>query len=663
MKLGPLVKKGNYRADIDGLRAIAVALVVLYHLQVPFVRSGFVGVDIFFVISGYLITSHIFRDISNHTFSIKIFYLRRMRRILPALTVVLIFSTIAAYLILLPPDLKNYIKSLLSALLSVSNFYFWKSIHLGYFSTDADIIPLLHTWSLGVEEQFYFVWPVLLLVLNKAFGKRKLVSFVLVLMVVSFFIYYVEKSQIQFVYYSPFARGFELLLGGATALLEGKLVLFKIRRISHVVSMLSIFSIIYSACIVSSNSYPGAMILLPIVSASLLILSSSYGVGNLLLSFRSFTFLGLISYSLYLWHWPIIAYCHYLGAQLTWLVDIAIIAASIILSYMTLMLVERPFRYTFKFTFKATFLLYWAVPFLMAVCLSLSIKYFHPHGFNTVPKNIQGIIDNQYYGPLNSEDNCHNNIDGEDFKPSTIGDKENCSIGDLIQHEFSAIIVGDSHAMSYVGMIGQFLKDAHYKGYVVTQSNAPFLDINLIGPGRNAKANNARRDVVKQLIANGKYRYVVMGGVWSDKTYTFETANNSNRYSVFKEGLEKSIQFIIENNAIPVILMDFPSLYDVPVTCGLTRLHSVNCYNNLSKVSLDQREEKKIIFELADKYEQLIVIDPKKIICDKDQCYSSLEGIPLYFGGKDNSHLDYSGSSLIGELYLEAYGNPFLESG
>ena len=190
----------NYRRDIDGLRALSVLLVVFYHIGVKFVHAGFIGVDVFFVISGFLITDHICRDIEKGCFSLKKFYMRRMRRILPALIVVLFFTTLAAYFFLLPSDLKHYFDSLIATLLSVSNFYFWKFIHLGYFSTDARVIPLLHTWSLGVEEQFYLVWPFLLIVLFKLFPNRKHILFTIILLTLcSFFTYYFFRHHSQFV--------------------------------------------------------------------------------------------------------------------------------------------------------------------------------------------------------------------------------------------------------------------------------------------------------------------------------------------------------------------------------------------------------------------------------------------------------------------------------
>ncbi|XSZ47495.1 acyltransferase family protein [Francisella noatunensis] len=134
----------KYRSDIDGLRALAVVSVILYHLEISWVKSGFLGVDIFFVISGYLITSIILRDLQNNSFSIKNFYLRRIRRILPALIFVLVLSTFFAWLILLPQDLLNYAKSMVSVIASISNLFFFKTLSFGYFATDSSTIPLLH---------------------------------------------------------------------------------------------------------------------------------------------------------------------------------------------------------------------------------------------------------------------------------------------------------------------------------------------------------------------------------------------------------------------------------------------------------------------------------------------------------------------------------------
>lgn len=187
----------RYRSDIDGLRAFAVLSVVLYHLEVSWIKSGFLGVDIFFVISGFLITKIIVRDLQDGTFSIKNFYLRRVRRILPALIFILAFLSFFAWLILLPQDLLNYAKSMLSAIVSVSNLFFFKTLNFGYFATDSSTIPLLHTWSLGVEEQFYIAWPVILIILFKlnTSSKKYLLTITLLLIIVSIAIFFINIFQ------------------------------------------------------------------------------------------------------------------------------------------------------------------------------------------------------------------------------------------------------------------------------------------------------------------------------------------------------------------------------------------------------------------------------------------------------------------------------------
>lgn len=188
----------KYRKDIDGLRALAVLSVIFFHLDISFFKSGFLGVDIFFVISGYLITSIIIRDLQEGRFSLKNFYLRRARRILPALIAVLVFSSFFAWLVLLPAELRQFAKTMVSALASLSNIYFYNSLSFGYFASDASIIPLLHTWSLGIEEQFYFFWPVMLIFVfnlgiswkqNESFGvKSKML--VVALLLFSFSLYF-----------------------------------------------------------------------------------------------------------------------------------------------------------------------------------------------------------------------------------------------------------------------------------------------------------------------------------------------------------------------------------------------------------------------------------------------------------------------------------------
>jgi len=296
--------KLNYRPDIDGLRAVAVLSVLAFHLEWSRVPGGFVGVDVFFVISGYLISSIIFSEIAAERFSVIAFYERRIRRILPALFAMLAVSSLFAWLYLLPNELVNFSKSMLAATTSASNFYFWG--HSGYF--DLPITqPLLHTWSLAVEEQFYLTFPLFLL-LVRWLAPRRLKLSVLLAFFVSFLasIYVVARTR-ETAFYMPYTRAWELLLGTILSLKMAPVL--RSAWLRNVVAALGIALIIYSDLKLTQDSlFPGLGALAPCLGSAFLIWAGEGGstlVGTAL-SLRPVVFIGLISYSLYLWHWPII---------------------------------------------------------------------------------------------------------------------------------------------------------------------------------------------------------------------------------------------------------------------------------------------------------------------------------------------------------------------
>lgn len=647
----------DYRRDIDGLRALAVLFVVFYHLGAKFARAGFIGVDVFFVISGFLITLHICRDMEKSCFSLKQFYIRRMRRILPALIVVLFFTTLAAYFFLFPSDLKNYSDSLIATVLSVSNFYFWNFIHMGYFSTDAQVIPLLHTWSLGVEEQFYLVWPFLLLVLFRLFANKKHIFITIILLgLCSFFAYYFLRDNVQLIYYSPMTRGFELLFGAILAFKYDKLAPVKNKLILDGLSIIGLGLIICAGWILTVNDYPGLNALLPTLGAVVLIYTGkSDGIANKILSVPPLVFIGLISYSLYLWHWPIIAFINYFGVSLNFTVRVCIIVFSILLSFLTWKFVEQPFRQKIKFNFKKAFVLTWAAPSLAALLFFVPVQSISNFGFNQISTQAQKAINNQYFGPLDPRGDCHN-IGG---LPSHLGEQDACAIGNITLGREQVLLTGDSHAMAANGMISVLLKDANLKGYIATQAGTPFVLTNSENSHNLNKGFLIRDDTIEKLIQQQHYKYVVLGGNWSMYAYAFKTKAITNSLDGFKLVLTNTIKFIIKNKSIPVILFDVPPLDRVSVSCGLSRVSFARCYNSINQIKKEQAQTRQVILEMKKKYPQIILIDPNRIICQNSKCYSSINGTPLYFTGQFNSHLNYAGSTLIGELYLKKYGNPF----
>ena len=335
----------KYRADIDGLRALAVIPVLLYHAGVPGFPGGFVGVDIFFVISGYLICGMIDSDLREGSFSLSNFYKRRMLRILPALLVMFLVTSALAYLYCLPVELEDYSKSLASAVGSVSNVYF--AATAGYFDAPAETKPLLHTWSLGVEEQFYLVVPLLMLFAYRFVPKRArlLIAAVAALSFAAAFAVSYRNTTFAF-YLTPF-RAWELALGALLSIkfIPAPATEFR-KNACGAIGML----LLCGAILLGSSSAPLLLMTsLASIGATLVIASSEGEVSTVgkLLSVRPVVFVGLISYSLYLWHWPLIVFQRtdgLLAGSSGAMTKLTLIAGSIAIAWLSWKFVEMPFR-------------------------------------------------------------------------------------------------------------------------------------------------------------------------------------------------------------------------------------------------------------------------------------------------------------------------------
>jgi peptidoglycan/LPS O-acetylase OafA/YrhL len=334
----------SHRPDIDGLRCLAILPVVLFHLGIQRISGGFVGVDIFFVISGYLITGIVARDTLAGRFTFASFYERRVRRIAPALAVVLALCSIGAYFTLLPGDLIQYGRSLAAALFSYSNFYFWTQSD--YFKPTF-VKLLLHTWSLSVEEQFYVVLPVTIVLLRNRW--RLLQALLTVFAVVSLgFSTWLSLKYPEAGFYMPFSRAWELLIGSLLVICPPPQL--KWRFANESLALLGLALIFTSILLFSKTTiFPGPSALTPCLGTALLLFSGERGtaVGKVL-SLRPIAFIGLISYSVYLIHWPLILFSrmgvlpghlhHTPGGQLL------LLLGSLFLGVLSWRFVETPFR-------------------------------------------------------------------------------------------------------------------------------------------------------------------------------------------------------------------------------------------------------------------------------------------------------------------------------
>jgi peptidoglycan/LPS O-acetylase OafA/YrhL len=351
----------TYRPDIDGLRAVAVLLVVFHHAFPPLLPGGFIGVDLFFVISGFLISTIIFQNLEQNTFSFLDFYKRRVKRIFPALCLVLLASFACGWFVLLPADYKQLGKHMAAGAAFVSNFAFWNES--GYFDSGSKLKPLLHLWSLGIEEQYYIFWPLIAWFLWKR--QINLFKVCVALFAVSFIINIATaKGNPVAAFYSPASRFWELLVGSMLAYIKlhalnwrqlaaGKFsATMPTERTSsskadNVTACAGILILALGVYFINpERRFPGFWALFPTIAAFLLIKAGPKAWFNhVVLSNRLFVWVGLISFPLYLWHWPLLVFAEIKLGTLDAITKLGLVALSILLSWLTYRFVERPIRF------------------------------------------------------------------------------------------------------------------------------------------------------------------------------------------------------------------------------------------------------------------------------------------------------------------------------
>lgn len=345
MKSASNHKAIDYRADIDGLRAIAILLVLFYHVFPNIVKGGFIGVDIFFVISGFLITGIILNDLKNDTFSFSIFFGRRIKRIFPALLIVIAASLLAGWCFLMPKEFMELGKHIAGGVGYAANFTLWSDS--GYFDALPELKPLLHLWSLGIEEQFYLFWPLALFLTWKNRFDAKLLFVIALVLSFALNVAFVA-SKPDMVFYFPIFRFWELFVGAALCMIlkqNPQTLLSKFNANS--LSLLGFVLILFATLKLNKfSTFPGWWALLPTVGAAFVIAAGRDAWLNLnLLSNKIVVWVGLISYPLYLWHWPIFSFIYISVGSLPYYADkVAVLISSIILAWLSYKFVETPIR-------------------------------------------------------------------------------------------------------------------------------------------------------------------------------------------------------------------------------------------------------------------------------------------------------------------------------
>jgi peptidoglycan/LPS O-acetylase OafA/YrhL len=458
----------RYIPEIDGLRAVAVMSVIFYHFGVPVFSGGFIGVDVFFVISGYLITSILLTETKKNIFEFfKGFYIRRALRIFPALFFVIFVTMALSYFILIPGDYSELGMSAISAVAFMSNIYFY--LNTGYFDGPAELMPLLHTWSLGVEEQFYLIWPGLILVLSRS-SIRLRVSIVALLFVSSLLgSVLLTGKNISLTFYNLPFRIFEFLLGAVIPIFINY---SKVRRICRnnialFFQFIGILLILFSMINFSNeDSFPGYLALIPSLGSAIFIFGVIAASNNRFNPMGSLPMvcIGKISYSLYLWHWPVIVLFTIYNSELApgVIQQTGLLLITFILSLISYYFIETPFRKSGRLSLSLKFSASLAILVIISSLVIISTKGV----ISRIPESQKVMTAKEMW-----QWDCPNRL-----KLPALSDKTLCNFGLPWKEASSRIILwGDSHAQQIAPLL-EVLADEHNLSFLIYKACPPYVN-------------------------------------------------------------------------------------------------------------------------------------------------------------------------------------------
>ncbi len=645
----------SYRADLDGLRAIAIIMAILYHTGLDILPGGFIGIEMFFVLSGYLITSQLTSDMQDNKFTFKAFYLRRFKRLLPTFIVVLLATLVVAWFILLPKDLMYHVKLMGLGFMSIGNFFLAKSTG-GYFAPQTEEIALLHTWSLSVEEQFYLLWPVILFFVIKRFSYINSIRFFVVLLIaaIAFSEWQVTIDPIKAYFLLP-ARFYELLVGCLLAMIAGYLPKLDSGKAAllAITGFVGIFFNIFNHN--ASDHFPGINALYACMGTASIIYAGFFtNIVTTTISNTKLVYVGKISYSLYLWHWPIFAFIQYTTGTITPLNAFWAMALSFALSALTWKYIENPFRKKWRLPFGKTFVLMYIVPVLVFAAMYI------------ITKNGEGFI-----GRFNANPAA---IEALEKNPSIYN--ETCNLEDSLCQQ--VLLIGDSHADHFSPFIHALIsKNPEFKMHTKWKPFCPpLLDIYRASiDDKTGAIKELREDQCYQIVNDfyntldkSPYKYVILGTFWSNldiyEGYFFDRENTQfnaeTTHKVLRRSVYQSMKRLLDNGITPVIIEDNPDLSEKMLKCSHRKIlrpgFNDNCVIPLSEVIEQQAFATTLLNDVKKDFPQVIFIQPLKVMCDEKQCFTEMNGMPLY---RDRNHLTDIGAEMLGLAYLEKFGLPF----
>jgi peptidoglycan/LPS O-acetylase OafA/YrhL len=647
----------SYRSDIDGLRALAILPVVLFHAFPNLLPGGFIGVDIFFVISGYLITSILLKDIQTGNYSIKTFYARRVRRIFPALSFVLLFCLALGWVVLTAVEYRSLGKHAAGGAGFIANFMFWKEA--GYFDAAGDTKPLLHLWSLGIEEQFYIVWPLLLYF----FAKRSwnVLGLILVVALLSFGLnLWQVGSNPSAAFYSPLSRSWELALGAFLAyqaLHPAQAFTSIIARFRSFLSGLGLIMVVIGFVVINeSRAFPGWWALLPAVGSALLIASGPHGLVNrFVLSQRIFVWVGLISFPLYLWHWPLLSFARIIYSETPPVdVRVVLVVLSIALAALTYYLIEKPIRQSSSkraliMTLSALMLCIGVAGFVVYKTKGFQAR--HAGLLNADPASLEMGADRKRWA-------------NECGIPSEVKKILNSCYSPKDQKATHAVW-GDSKGEAIFYGLAREATNQKASAWMMIGNAVPMMgEISRF----NAKDIQRNKYALQALLENQNIEFVLLApavrSLFSLKdVYSKELMDSSIYFDEAQQGVSNAIKALEGAGKRVGFLVDHPGFPDSKscISGGLTKSDFLNQFlfrkeNPLCSMTYEQHvhtnERYRLwIKMLQAKHPSLIVYDPTNLVCDvtNNHCGIAKGGQFLYSYGDHYS--DY-GNSMVAKDFL-----------
>ena len=608
----------SYRPDIDSLRALAVLSVILFHFNKAWIPGGFLGVDIFFVISGFLITAIIHREMVNNKFSFKAFYIRRIKRILPAFFMVVLFTVLLGAYLFTKDDFSLLLKSALASMGFAANLYYARG--QGYFDPAQEEKPLLHIWSLSVEEQYYFIFPILLLFVIKRSWRTQFI-FLALLMLLSIGASFISTSFDK--YYLPQLRAFEMLSGALTAvwiqyqIQQGKSIGERYAAIGALVSLIILFICLfgYSANIAY---FPGIAAIIPCLAASGYLYFNRFEHPlKPYFQWKISVAIGLISYSLYLWHWPLLAFARYIRGETqlptSWLAILTL--AIFTLSILSYLFIEKPFKQWQRSFAQSVSFIYFAPTLAISALMFVLLASPMLNQYNNM-------------GLTRDYSSCHNNFE------------KRCIWGDETQKP-EILVLGDSHADHYKTFFDYLGKQEHWAVNMVSADSCAYVEGYEAKVRKTASCEAIYRYAKENL---PHYPIVILSMRWGNQLLDPLRPQSVSYDKAFFSKLDAMLAQLSQQKKAIYLFTDNPNsqysgLRAFQLAQKLPNFHKTPYKSNGTTAQANQK-----ISKIAAKYPNVHIVDVAAFIPDNLQ----INGLPIY---SDLDHINPYGANALAKLF------------